>query len=85
MTNEKDACDRKIAVVVDMAGHKIALPVHNLSPTKIHVRYVFVDFSWQFRNVPQKSKASPHKQDEVVKRFSAARFCLLLRQASLQR
>ena len=47
----KNGCDRNIAVVVDIAGNKIALYVHRLSHTKYIEDIFFVDFFWQFRNV----------------------------------
>ena len=47
----KNGCDRNIAVVVDIAEHKIALYVHRLSHTKYIEDICFVDFFWQFRNV----------------------------------
>ena len=61
MTNAKHGCDRKIAVVVYIFGHKIAPSVHRLSHTK-HIEDIFlVSFSWQFRNVLKQILKHRHK------------------------
>ena len=86
MTNAKHGCFfvKSQYLVVDKAGHKIALSVHCLSHTT-YIEYIFlVDFSWQFRNVLK--QILKHKsRTKLLNGSLLLCLSLLLRQASLRR
>ena len=72
MTNAKNGCDRKIAVVVDIAGHKSALYVHKIGS---YMEDIFRGLLLAvYKCSKTNSKSPPQKQDEVVKRFYVAMF-----------